>query len=101
LNIFITKTKQNKNLSCQTWWYTPVILALRRLRQEDCKFGANLGCIERPASKKQKRKNSCPHEQSLLCPFFFLVVPGLELRAYTLSHPTSSFCVRYFRDEVS
>jgi hypothetical protein len=28
------------------------------------------------------------------------VVPGLELRAYTLSHSTSPFCVRYFRDRV-
>jgi hypothetical protein len=29
------------------------------------------------------------------------VVPGLELRAYTLSHSTSPFCVRYFQDRVS
>jgi hypothetical protein len=32
--------------------------------------------------------------------FFFFSVPGLELRAYTLSHSTSSFCVRYFWDRV-
>jgi hypothetical protein len=34
------------------------------------------------------------------CPFFF-VVRGLELRAYTLSHSTSPFCVRYFWDRCS
>jgi hypothetical protein len=28
----------------------------------------------------------------------FFVVPGLELRAYTLSHSTSAFCVRFFQD---
>jgi hypothetical protein len=35
--------------------------------------------------------------------FFFFVVTGLELRAYTLSHSTSPFyvCVRYFQDRVS
>jgi hypothetical protein len=33
---------------------------------------------------------------------FFFAVLGLELRAYTLSHCTSTFfCVRYFRDRVS
>jgi hypothetical protein len=32
--------------------------------------------------------------------FFFLTVLGLELRAYTLSHSTSSFCVRFFPDRV-
>jgi hypothetical protein len=33
--------------------------------------------------------------------FFFFSVPGLELRAYTLSHSTSPFCVRYFLNRVS
>jgi hypothetical protein len=33
--------------------------------------------------------------------FFFLVVLGFELRAYTLSHSTSPFlCERFFRDRV-
>jgi hypothetical protein len=33
--------------------------------------------------------------------FFLRVVLGLELRAFTLSHSTSPFCVRYFQDRVS
>jgi hypothetical protein len=29
----------NKSSFCsQMWWYTPVILALERLRKEDCEF---------------------------------------------------------------
>jgi hypothetical protein len=39
-----------------------------------------------------------------LCSFFFFLffeVSRLELRAYTLSHSTSPFCVRYFQDRVS
>jgi hypothetical protein len=39
------------------WWYTPVIIALRRLRQEDYKFEASMGNTARPCQKKkQKRK---------------------------------------------
>jgi hypothetical protein len=39
--------------------------------------------------------------QCLLHNFFFsFAVPGLELRAYALSHSTSPFCVRYFWDRV-
>jgi hypothetical protein len=33
--------------------------------------------------------------------YSFFAVVGLELRAYTLSHSTSPFCVRYFQDRVS
>jgi hypothetical protein len=36
--------------------------------------------------------------QSVL--FFFLVVLGLELRAYTLSHSTSPFCEGFFWDRI-
>jgi hypothetical protein len=32
----------------QAWWDTPVIPALRRLRQEDHKFEVNLDYIARP-----------------------------------------------------
>jgi hypothetical protein len=33
--------------------------------------------------------------------FFFPVVLGFELRAYTLSHSTSPFCDGFFQDRVS
>jgi hypothetical protein len=33
------------------WWHTPVMPALRRLKQEDHDFQASLGCIERPCVK--------------------------------------------------
>jgi hypothetical protein len=37
------------------WWHTPVILALRRLRQGDCEFEASLGSIGRLYLKKKKK----------------------------------------------
>jgi hypothetical protein len=42
----------------QVWWGTPAIPTLRRLRQEDHEFKANLGYISRPSfrNKKQKQK---------------------------------------------
>jgi hypothetical protein len=39
--------------------------------------------------------------ENLYFVFFGGGVPGLELRAYTLSHCTSPFCVRYFQGRVS
>jgi hypothetical protein len=42
------------------WWCTPVIPAFRNLRQEDCKFKASLGYIERPCLKKQNNKKVGP-----------------------------------------
>jgi hypothetical protein len=36
------------------WWYTPVIPALRKLRQEDHKFKVSLGYIERPCLEKKR-----------------------------------------------
>jgi hypothetical protein len=33
------------------WWYTPVIPALRKAQQEDCKFEASLDYIVRPCLK--------------------------------------------------
>jgi hypothetical protein len=36
-----------------------------------------------------------------ICSHFFFLVPGFELRAYTLSHSTSPFGVRHFRDSLS
>jgi hypothetical protein len=36
----------------KVWRYTPVILALRRLRQEDDKLSASLGYLRRPCLNK-------------------------------------------------
>jgi hypothetical protein len=38
------------------WWHTPIILALRRLRQEDHEFQTSLGHIMRPYFKKAKKE---------------------------------------------
>jgi hypothetical protein len=35
-------------------WYTPVVPALRRLRQENCEFQASLDYIVKPCLKKNK-----------------------------------------------
>jgi hypothetical protein len=40
---FLEMLKLENNVKSQTCWCTPVIPALRRLRQEDCKFEASLG----------------------------------------------------------
>jgi hypothetical protein len=38
------------------WWYTSIISALKRVRQEDLKFEASLEYIARPCLKKPKNK---------------------------------------------
>jgi hypothetical protein len=43
---------------------------------------------------------SFAHLLIALFDLLFLVVLGFELRAYTLSHSTNLFCVRYFGDKV-
>jgi hypothetical protein len=49
----IPRTEKNKKPnSCQVWWYTSVILALRRLRQEDLELEASLDYIESSCFKK-------------------------------------------------
>jgi hypothetical protein len=40
---------------CWAWWYTSVILALRRLSQEECRFKVSLGYLSRPCLKKQNK----------------------------------------------
>jgi hypothetical protein len=47
------KRREWKN---QVWWSTPVIPALRRLRQEDWMLAASLGYIVRPVSKQTHEK---------------------------------------------
>jgi hypothetical protein len=42
--------------SSQAWWFTTVILAFGRLRQEDHKFEVSLGYIVRPYLKKKSSK---------------------------------------------
>jgi hypothetical protein len=44
------------------WWLLLIISALRRWRQEDCKFKANLGYVERPYQRK-KEKNEGKKER--------------------------------------
>jgi hypothetical protein len=44
---------QNYKLVYWAWLYMPVILPLRKLRQEDCEFQASLGYIMRPCVKKK------------------------------------------------
>jgi hypothetical protein len=38
----------------QTWWYMPVIPALRKLKKEDLQFEASLGYVARHHLKKKK-----------------------------------------------
>jgi hypothetical protein len=38
------------------WWFMAVILAVRRLRQDDDEFQANLGYIDLVSKKKEKCK---------------------------------------------
>jgi hypothetical protein len=45
-----------RKLQSQAWWCTPVIPALRRLRQEDHEFEVDLSIIVRPCLKKKTKK---------------------------------------------
>jgi hypothetical protein len=43
--IFVANLNGFKN---KAWWYMPIILVLKRLKQEDCEFKSSLGDIARP-----------------------------------------------------
>jgi hypothetical protein len=51
-------TSFKNTLLSWAWWHTHVILALRRLRQEDCEFQANLSCRARPWVKKISKETN-------------------------------------------
>jgi hypothetical protein len=67
LNVFIRKqampTAYLLENSSQVWWYTHIIPALGRWRQEDHKFKANLGYIVRPCLKPKKKKKKRERER--------------------------------------
>jgi hypothetical protein len=51
---------------CWVWWYTPVIPALEKLRQEDLKFEVSLGyivisCLKKKKKRKKKKTKTTPH----------------------------------------
>jgi hypothetical protein len=45
-----------EKLPCQAWWCMSVILALQKLRQEDCEFEASLSYIVRSCLQKKKKE---------------------------------------------
>jgi hypothetical protein len=50
----LSERRQTKShIYCCAWWHTPVILALRRLRQEDHRLKAGLGYTVIPGLKKK------------------------------------------------
>jgi hypothetical protein len=51
---------------CWAWWYTHIIPALGRLRQEDCKVQASLGKVSK---EKKKKKKMCllARQRSMSC----------------------------------
>jgi hypothetical protein len=63
-------------------WYKPVIPALRKLKQEDCKFKANLGNIGRSRFKKKKKKKGVTRHQWLMSEI--LATPEAEIRKITV-----------------
>jgi hypothetical protein len=49
------------------WWFTPVILALGRLKQEDLEFEASLATQGEPISKNQNKQTKIPSSQVQWC----------------------------------
>lgn len=70
----------------QPWWYTLVILSLRRLQQGDCKFETkNLSQKPKPKPKKKKKTQTTKNENKMLsklkCYFgllYYYFCPGFE-----------------------
>jgi hypothetical protein len=66
------------------WWHTPVNLVLRRLRQEELEFEANLGYIdefqdnlgfiEKLCPKKRRKEKKPAENQKTILPTFTLLM---------------------------
>jgi hypothetical protein len=67
---------KKKGANRWVWWYTGIISALGRLRQNDCKFKASLAYLGRPCLKK-KRAN---------IPFLSTVPPSPNIQIQTIEH---------------
>jgi hypothetical protein len=55
INFKLTQPIKYKN-SCWVWWYTPVIPALGRIRQENHEFEGSLVYTVRPCLKKTTKR---------------------------------------------
>lgn len=58
----MTAEKVKKDWFVHAWWHTPVVTVLRKLRQEDWKFKANLSYISRFSQQKNKQKSDAEPE---------------------------------------
>jgi hypothetical protein len=56
LTRLVVSTKSEIPFESLAWCFIPVILALRKQRQEDCELGAWLGYTARPCLKKKQQK---------------------------------------------